>query len=91
MIVIPLPEPKFDGSSNPYVAALSEWKDWCKGRGLTYMPAGSTRMSLERGQWCVKSYNPHGADLGSRWLEGRHICFHDEDVAHAMLFKLTWV
>lgn len=89
MIRVILPEPPYDGTHNPYVVALDNWKRWCGGRGLTYLPGGSSRDSLNPGEWCVKSYDPNRTT--GHWLGGRHVCFHDDDVAHAMLFKLTWV
>ena len=80
MIKINLPEPK-----SAYVETLGDWQAFCHNIGLTYLPGGSERSSLNPGEWMVQSYSRPGGFFG-----GRRICFHESDRTKAIIFKLAW-
>lgn len=91
MIRIKIKEPRFEdwGDHNPYMAALEAWHFWGSNLGLTWLPAGSHRTTIEPGTWFIQTYNP--ADRTSRFADGRFICFHESDRRLAIMFKLAWV
>jgi hypothetical protein len=80
------PSPPEWPAVNAFVTALAAWKDWGEALGLTHMPGGSERSSLERRQWCIQSYSRRA----ERMFPGRYVCFHEDDRVYALIFKLTW-
>lgn len=75
-------------SNNTYVDNLSELSEYLEGLGLTYLKNGSSRTSLEPGQWMIQSYTPSGLPDAGLWGH-RLICFHESNKKEAMLVKLT--
>lgn len=55
--------------------------------GMTYLPSGSQRNTIEPGQWFVQTYDVTG---GGVWQE-RRICFHPLDRINAIRFTLEWL
>lgn len=76
-------------SYNRYLYVLDGMKDYFKDYGLEYKMAGSTIKSLEPGQWCIQAYQPNNNGVVA--LKTRRLCFHEDDVSVAVLFKLRWL
>lgn len=87
MLRVHVKEPSSEwGDHNPYMIALETWQAWGRDMGLTWLPGGSERQTIEPGQWFIKSY-----DRANRsFRDGRNLCFHEDDRALAIIFKLTW-
>lgn len=88
MIRIHMNEPSYPDwpTPNPYVEALDAWKAWGKALGLTYVPSGSERLTLDPGEWCVQSYNRGSGHK----FQGRNVCFNEENRLQAIIFMLVW-